>query len=149
MPDLSNAEIIAAEKGRVVFGLWVDLPELWVISRFHGPDDRVVMSFDCSYQWHRVNELERTAPPAWEETSPKLRALVTVILVETRTGILKALRAVTYSPEFTRAFHKAIAEQASMPYHQAEHERRVEAIAHQYSTDQLWVKCQHRCHGGD
>ena len=149
MPDLSTAEIAAAEKGRVEFGLWIDLPGLWVISRFHSRvDDKVLMSFDCSYQWYRVSEADRTAPPAWEETSPELRALVTIILIESRNGIIKALRAVSYSPEFTRTFHKAIADQIALPYHQAEHERAVESIASQFTTDQLWAKCQHRCEGG-
>jgi hypothetical protein len=150
MPDLTAREIAAAQKSRVEFGLWIDLPELWVISRFHSPADyRVVMSFDCSYQWHRVNEADRAAPPAWEEASPELRALVTIILIEARNGIIKALRTVSYSPEFTRAFHKAIADQIAMPYVKAEHERAVEAITRQFTTDLLWAKCQHRCEGGD
>jgi hypothetical protein len=106
MPDLTAREITAAQKSRVEFGLWINLPELWVISRFHSPaDDGVVMSFDCSYQWHRVNGADRTAPPAWEETSPGLRALVMIILIEARNGIIKALPPVSYSPEFTHAFH--------------------------------------------
>jgi hypothetical protein len=106
------------------------------------------MSFDCSYQWYRVNEADRTAQPAWEETSPELRALVTIILVEASNGIIKALRAVNYSPEFTRSFHKAIADQIAMSYHKAEHEGTVLATTGQFTTDQLWAKCQHRCGGG-
>jgi hypothetical protein len=149
MPDVSTAEVAAAEKGRVEFGLWIDLPELWVISRFHSrADDRVMMSFDCTYQWHRVNEAERTEPPAWEETSPNLRALLSIVLVEACNGVIKALRVCSYSPEFTRAFHKAIADQIAMPYDQVEHERAVAAIVGQFTTDQLWAKCQYRCEGG-
>jgi hypothetical protein len=74
--------------------------------------------------------------------------LLSIILVEGRNGIIKALRAVTYSPEFTRSFHKAIADQIAMPYHKAEHERTVDTIQRQFNTDQLWAKCQHRCEGG-
>jgi hypothetical protein len=148
--DISTAEIAAAEKGRVEFGLWIDLPELWVISRFHSPaDDKVLMSFDCSYQWYRVNEADRTAPPAWEETSPALRALATIILVEAQSGTIKALRAVSYSPEFTRAFHKAIADHIAMPYYKVEHERKVDAIQRQFNIDELWERCSIRCEGGD
>ena len=53
----------------------------------------------------------------------------------------------SFSPEFTLAFHRAIADQAASPYDQGEHERTVEAITRQFNTDQLWAKCQHRCGG--
>ena len=77
-----------------------------------------------------------------------MRSLVTIILIESRNGIIRALRAVNYSPEFTRAFHKAIAEQITLPYRKAEHERKTDLIQRQFTTDQLWAKCQHRCEGG-
>ena len=57
----------------------VDLPEIFIVSKFHGPDDRVLGAFDCSFQWHRVSADERTDPPAWEETSPDLRVVLTGI----------------------------------------------------------------------
>ena len=54
-------EIAAVGTGRVEFGAMIELPEIFVVSRFHGPDPqqargRVVASFDCSYQWHRVRK---------------------------------------------------------------------------------------------
>ena len=148
MRGLSPKEVAAVRTGRVEFGLLIELPELFVITRFHGPDDRVVLSFDCSYSWHRVSDAERTAPPAWEETSPELRALCTIILVEASNGLIAALRAVSYSPEFTRSLHRAIADQAGLPYDRAEHERAVEEIARRNTTDQLWERCKVRCEGG-
>ena len=63
-------EIAAVGTGRVDFGLMAELPETFVVSRFRGPDGRVVCSFDCSYSWHRVSPDERTDPPVWEDTSP-------------------------------------------------------------------------------
>ena len=66
-------EIAAVGTGRVDFGLMAELPEIFVVSRFRGPDGRVVCSFDCSYSWHRVSPDERTDPPVWEDTSPQLR----------------------------------------------------------------------------
>ena len=80
-------EIAAIKTGRVEFGAMIELPEIFVVSRFHGPDGRVVASFDCSYQWHRVSSAERTDPPAWEETSPQLRALLSIILVEQNSRV--------------------------------------------------------------
>ena len=141
-------EVASVQTGRIEFGLMIELPELFLVSRFHGPDDRVLCSFDSSYQWHRVSADERTAPPAWEETSPDLRAVCTIILVEATNGIVLALRAVSYSPEFTRALHRAIADQADLPYDTTEHERAVADIIKRNTTDQLWARCAVRCDGG-
>jgi len=144
----TSSEVTAVRTGRVEFGAMIELPEIFIVSRFHGPDGRVVASFDCSYQWHRVSSAERTAPPAWEETSPQLRALLSIILVEATNGVILALRSVSYSPEFTRAFHRAIADQAALPYDQAEHERAVADIVRRLDTNAIWERCAVRCEGG-
>jgi hypothetical protein len=149
LPNASKTEVKAAEKGKIEFGLLIDPPEIYIISRFLAPDGRPVFGFDCSYSWHMVSPDERGQPPAWEEVNPKLRALVTVIFVEGTTGIIFALRAVTYSPEFTRAFHRAIAEQIALPFDRAEHKRRTDAKVRQYDTAALWDLCQVHCTGGD
>jgi hypothetical protein len=146
---LGNAtlsEMAAVREGRIGFGLLVQLPELFLISRFRSPDsDRAVMSFESPYQWHLVPEPDRTLPPAWEETSPESGALCTVLLVEASDGILLAIRAVTFSAEFSRALHRAIADQAALPFDRAEHDRAVAEVTRRYTTDQLWSRCQHYC----
>jgi hypothetical protein len=150
LPSASKDEVLSVREGRVEFGLVIDHPELYVISRFWRPDGaKIQMSFDCSYTIHRVNPAERTAPPAWEEVSPAARSLVTVILVEASTGIILALRAMSYSPEFTRTINHAIADQASLPYDPGEHDRCVAAKVRQYDTAALWELCGVRCTGGD
>lgn len=67
IPNATPAEVAAAREGRVEFGLIVDLPEIYVISRYFDPGDpaRMIMSFDCSYSIHRVSPEGLTAPPAW------------------------------------------------------------------------------------
>jgi hypothetical protein len=150
LQGISKDEILAVREGKAEFGLLIDQPELYVISRFWRPDaSKIQMSFDCSYQWWRVSAAERTAPPAWEEVSPAARSLVTVILVEATNGVILALRAVTYSPEFSRSINHAIADQAALPYDPAEHDRRVAALVRKYNTDALWSLCDVRCTGGD
>jgi len=141
-------EIAAVGTGRVDFGLMAELPEMFVVSWFRGPDGRVVCSFDCSYSWHRVSPDERTDPPVWEDTSPQLRALTSIILVEATNGVILALRTCSYSPEFTRSFHRAIHDQAALPYDQAEHEKAVADIVRRLNTDQIWERCAIRCEGG-
>jgi hypothetical protein len=141
-------EVEAVRTRPVEFGLLVDQPLLVQVVRFLGRSGQVVMSFDCSYSWHRVPAAERVLPPAVEETSPELRALLTIVLVEATTGLVAVVRYVTFSPEFTRGLHRAIADQAALPYDQAEHDRAVEAMR-RFTTDQLWAQCKLRCGGGD
>lgn len=44
------------------------------------------------------------------------RALLNVVLVNARNGIVQAQRGVTFSPEFTREWHEAIRRQAAAPW---------------------------------
>jgi hypothetical protein len=137
-------EVEAINSGPVEFGLLADRPGLFLIVRFGQS-----LSFDCFYSWHRVVAAtgEKTLPLPSEETSPALRALLSIVLVEATTGIVLALRAVTFSPEFTRSLHRAIADQAAAPYDPAEHNRWVASMM-RLSTEQLWERCSVRCQGG-
>jgi hypothetical protein len=150
LPGASALEIEAAQSGPMTFGLLVDGPLIFFIVRFDEPGSagRLVMSFDASYSWWRVSPDERTMPAVVEGCSPELRALLTVVLVEARDGIVKALRVVSFSPEFTRVLHRAIGDQAGRPYDPAE-EHRVGNRLLRLSPGQLWDRCRVHCRGGD
>jgi hypothetical protein len=139
----ARAEVEAVRVGSVEFGFFAESEGLFLITRF-GPR----LSFDCSFNWHRVAVEERTPPPPTEETSPELRALCTIILIEATNGVVLALRAVTFSPEFTRALHRAIADQVGAPYDRVAHERWADEMTARNSTEQLWTLCTMRCQGG-
>jgi hypothetical protein len=139
----ARSEVEAVQSGPVEFGFFAEPEGLFLITRF-GPR----LSFDCSYNWHRVAEGDRSLPPPSEETSPELRALLTIILVEATTGVVLALRGVTFSPEFTRSLHRAIGDQVGAPYDRAEHQRWAEGMTARLSTEQLWTRCTMRCQGG-
>jgi hypothetical protein len=136
-------EVEAVRSCPVEFGFFAEPMGLFLITRFG-----TRLSFDCSYNWPRVSPDERTPPPPSEETSPELRAPITIILVEATTGVVLALRAVTFSPEFTRALHRAIADQVGAPYDRAAHEAWADQTTTRFNTDQLWEKCTMRCQGG-
>jgi hypothetical protein len=136
-------EIAAVESDPVEFGMFAEPEGLFVVARFGR-----TMSFDTSYQWHRVDPAERVPPPPHEETSPSLRALVCLILIDSTTGIVRALRAVTYSPEFTRAIHRAIAGQAAAPFDGRAHQRWANDLLRS-TSDQLWGRTTVRCRGGE
>lgn len=65
---------------------------------------------DAPYLYWKVPDGERL-PPRWADSSSEDRALLTVILVDARTGIVQALRAVSWSPAFTVSVHLAIRRQ--------------------------------------
>jgi hypothetical protein len=141
--DAARAEVVAVQSGPVEFGFFAEPEGLFLITRFGSK-----LSFDCSYNWHRVSAEGRTLPPPTEKTSPELRARMTIILVEATTGMVLALRTVKFSPEFTRALHRAIADQVAAPYDRAAHERWADGMTAQNSTEQLWARCTMRCQGG-
>ncbi len=72
-----------------------------------------------------------------------------MVLIEATTGIVLALRMCTYLPEFTRALHRAIAEQAAMPYDKITHKRRIDDITRRFTSEQPWDRCILRCHSGE
>jgi hypothetical protein len=146
--DLTPWEVEAVRSGPIEFGLLADHPVLFLGVRFLDPAGKVVMSFDCSYTWHRVQSPQRVLPPPAEEVSPELRALCQIILVESTDGLVRVLRGVTFSPAFTRAIHKVIGDQAALPYDQAEHNQAVEAML-RFTTDELWAKRTIRCREGE
>ena len=122
-------EVEAVRSGPVQFGFFAEPEGLFLIARFG-----TRLSFDCSYNWHRLSADDRTLPPPSEETSPKLRAILTIILVEATSGVVLALRGVTFSPEFTRAIHRAIAVQAAGASVRAGHQRWAEALTARYTA---------------
>jgi hypothetical protein len=139
----TRSEVEAVRSGPVEFGFFAEPPGLFLIARFGRS-----LSFECSFQWHRVSEEERTPPPPTEETSPALRAPCTIILVDANRGLVLALRSVTFSPEFTRALHRAIADQAGAPYDRTAHERWADEMTRRLSTELLWRRCTAQCQGG-
>jgi hypothetical protein len=68
---------------------------------------------DAPYSWHLVPETEQALPDA---EGPETRALLQVVLPDAQTGLVRVLRAVTFSPSFTRALHDAIRAQAFSPW---------------------------------
>ena len=138
-------EVEAIRSGPVEFGFFAEPLGLFLLTRFG-----TALSFDCSYHWQRRAEVtgDRTLPPASLETSPALRALVAIILIEATNGTVLALRTVTFSPEFTRAIHEAIADQAAGPYDRAEYQRWADGTTGRFSTNRLWKRCTMQCQGG-
>lgn len=86
------------------------------------------------WSWHAVPEQERALPPplrAGEETG------LTLVLVEAEDGIVRAVRPLTLSAQFSLALDGAIREQAEQPFDQEEYERQAAALAAEWQAGTL------------
>jgi hypothetical protein len=104
---------------------------------------------DSTYSIHLVTADERQAPPDWTEA--EARAALTVILVEAKSGLVAALRYLTFSPDFTRRLHEAIRKQYGRPWPgDASYLAQAKRIYAAYSSDRIAnALALARCKGGD
>lgn len=135
-----SIEIRAFKTGTAEFAFGLIGPALVFLYRF-GP---AIGWGDAFYTYHKLPAAEQTLPPV---LTGQQRALVECILVEANTGIVKALRVVSFSPDFSRLLHEAIRKQAAAPY-PADYDRQVRALMDKYDTQQLLAQAQARCFGG-
>lgn len=116
-------------KGDAEFALYTAGPVVWLLHRF-GRGNWA----DSPFAWHLVPEDRRARP--WEAQELE-RATITVLLVEAASGILQAIRMLTFSPHFTRQLHAAIERQAEAPWDPAEFDRVLDATYARLSTAEM------------
>lgn len=104
---------------------------------------------DAVYSIHLVPPDEAGLPDPGDEGGEK-RALLTVIGVDRGSRNVLALRAVTFSAEFTAALHEAIRAQASRPFPgDAEYSRQIADLYRRYPRSADMVRdARARCTGG-
>lgn len=96
--------------GEAEFALVVESPVLVLAFRF----GQSCSWSDAPFCFHMQPTQGRVIPPP--ELSEQTRALLWVTLVGARDGLIHAQRGMTLAPEFTRALHQAIREQAAKPF---------------------------------
>lgn len=107
---------------------------------------------DQPFNVHLVPQDIRATPP---DLTGEQRALLNVLLVEAETGIVKAIRAVTFSHDFSVKLHEAICAQCRepVPSHlldRREYDAMVDNTYGRYLTSDAMVrKGLATCRGGD
>jgi hypothetical protein len=138
------AEIEDVRRGPVEFALLVVPPTIVFCYRFAG-----IPWSDSPYTIHLVPVEERLGvdDPVLEES----RALLTVILVDAGDGVIRALRVISFSADFTDALRQAIREQAGAPWlRKAVYDQAIERIYRQYPSSERFVAAATaRCRGGE
>ena len=125
----TGREVRAVRKGLAQFALYARDGIIVLIYRFGDQPWS-----DAPFNWHLVPEGERTLPP---ELEPGESPLLTVMLVDADTGIVKAMRALSLGHDFGQALHAAIREQALAEFNQAAYDRKLGAVFAKYSTVEL------------
>lgn len=105
----SAREVESVRAGAAEFGLLYEEGLVCLAYRFGSEPVS-----EAIYSWHLVPTERRPETPPTEESLEE-RALLTTILTDARSGIVKVLRAVTFSPEFTRELHDCIRGQIAGP----------------------------------
>ena len=102
--------IAGVHHGRAEFALFIEPPVLWLLYRFHGACDWV----DVPCSWHQIPESQRGLP--LQDPASPARMPLTVVLVDTATGVITVVRPLTVSPVFTAALDTALHTQAQQPW---------------------------------
>jgi hypothetical protein len=130
---LTQSDIRAIRNGPCSFHLAVVNDTLFFLFQF----GNACPLSDSSYSWHLVAEDERTIPPT---LSPGEMALLTIILVSSEDGIIRALRQISLSHNFSVALFDAIRAQIERPFSRAEHDKRIAETYVQYPTSQALLR---------
>jgi hypothetical protein len=126
-------EVEAFSRGEAEFALHYEGKIIFFLYKFGG-----LAWADANYSWHLVGENERRVPPP--ARSAEERALLNVLLVDASTGVLKAMRALTLSPRFTRALEHAIREQAAAAFSPRAHDASLAILYGKYATTNSLLK---------
>ncbi len=136
----SDLEVSSVQRGTAQFGLYVHDSAIFLLHQFGDMPWN-----DAAYSWWIVPEQERRLPEVCDE----LHALLKVVMVDTSTGLVAALRALTFSAEFTKRLHEAIRTQSKKSFSRSRHDQIVRDVYSRFTTDDLVLRSEIFCKGGD
>lgn len=135
-----DLEISSVQSGRAQFGLYLHDTVIFLLHQFGETPWN-----EAAYSIHLVARERRCLP----EMDSNLHALLKVILIDSGTGIVKAIRALTFSAEFTYRLHRAIEWQSKQPWDASKHTEIVKWVCDTYKTADLVQLAEITCKGGD
>ena len=136
-PSSIEKEIV--QSGPAQFALYIHESVIFFLHQFWE-----MLWNNAPYSWWLVPDEERQLP----DFEDGLHALLKVVLVDTLTGRVAAMRALTFSADFTKRLHAEIRAQSGKPWSLSEHEEIIRYVYARYSTDDLLIRAHIRCRGG-
>ena len=136
----SQIEVDSIQRGPAQFGLYVQDPVIFLLHQFGAMPWN-----DAPYSWWMVSSEHRRLP----EVTKGEHAFLRIVLIDTVKGLVAALRALTFSTEFTRRLHLEILRQSQSPWNHSTHDEEIKSIYSKLSTNDLVQQAQIFCKGGE
>lgn len=144
MKNMHPKEIEAVREECAEFGLYCENGVIFLLYRF----GETLPWSDSAFSWWNVAEEDRRIPAP--QVNPAERVLLKIILVEAGSGIVKAIRVTTLSPEFTEKLHEAIRRQAAdEPFSRDEFVARSLAVYQKQNPAELAANAIVKTKGGE
>ena len=140
---ITDAEIRSFKNEKIQFGLLVYRDVIFVVLKAGG------FNGEGSFSWHLLPSSARNHLPALN--TPTSRYLLPVFLVDADSRIVKAMRQVSLSPEFSQALRNAMVAQADRPWiGDAAYDMQISAAyQHWPSSLNMLSASSIKCSGGD
>mgnify|MGYP000865818535 CR=1 FL=1 len=136
----SKVEKTSIQKGSVRFGIYIQGPVIFLLHKFGD------MAWnDAPYSFWLVPEEYRKIPDINDQDHAFLRT----VLIDTTTVIVEALRALTFSAQFTRRLHEEIVLQSLKPWDPASYDAVIQSTYSNFSASELVKHSVIFCNGGD
>lgn len=145
LPDLKPVEVEAVRSGRTRFALSVWGKSSPIIF-FHFRFDPAFGWSDCPFTWHMTNPAYRRLPSL--DLAPTDGNALKIILAEGPEGIVKVLRLLALSHNFSMKLNQAIIDQAAAPFDQAEYDTELARIYANYTSADLIKSSIAKCEAG-
>ncbi len=143
----TEAEILDVRKGEARFGLLPYRDTIFFLYRF-GANARWS---DATFSWWLLQPEERTMPEWFGQLTADTRINLTILLVGANDGILKCIRMVSLSPDFSAKIIQCVQKQASQPWIGVEAYDRMIAAAYSLwpTSTKMASAAIAKCFGGD
>ena len=133
-------EVESIQSGQAQFGLYIQDPVIFLLHKFGAMPWN-----DAPYSWWMVSREHRRI----HELANEEHAFLRIVLIDTATGLVAALRALTFSTEFTKRLHLEILRQSQSPWDLPTHDQVIKSIYSRFSTNDLVQQAHIFCKGGD
>ena len=147
--NLRNEEIKSVEAGPLEFGLFIYESIIFLVYKFsliQRKEKKSIVYGDAGFNINLVPENIKRIP---ELPRGNEHGFLHIILVDSSTGIVRALRGCTLSPKFTYKLHFEILKQQERSFNEEEHYRLAKEFYRKYSSLNLWNMCKIKCNAGD
>lgn len=132
MPHPSSADIGAFQEGQIYLGLHAKGSTIFFLFKIDG-------LYDWSDQAFSVNLL----PPDFRsvpDPQPGSRTLMTYVLIDSVSGLVRGIRVATWSPHMTGMFQRLVRRQIDEGLTTEQHEANVAATYAQFTNSKAMVK---------